>query len=267
VNFVSLFSGGGGFDLGLENAGMQCVGQVEIMPYALKVLSKQWPSVPKHTDIQTLCVEDGLAKTIQSLAQERVQKVLVPDCGEKCEDCSHYSDLVGLSEKMFPDFSLLEMEKTSGQSLPTSIRSGIVWRGMLWTADFLAWPNNVKECSLSQVLETQVPQKYFLSEKAIHGIIRRSKKWGRGGYVFLQETANDKTQQLKLLSVPQLEQMMIDADIEDLRNQTSSPLTQSIPIKEGNHTKPTLKPSLRRLTPNEKEKLQGFPLNWTLCEE
>jgi DNA (cytosine-5)-methyltransferase 1 len=38
--FISLCSGGGGMDLGLEKAGFKCVGQVEIMPYALKVLKK-----------------------------------------------------------------------------------------------------------------------------------------------------------------------------------------------------------------------------------
>jgi DNA (cytosine-5)-methyltransferase 1 len=30
LTFLSLFAGIGGFDLGLERAGMQCVGQVEI---------------------------------------------------------------------------------------------------------------------------------------------------------------------------------------------------------------------------------------------
>jgi DNA-cytosine methyltransferase len=52
-NFISLCSGCGGLDLGLERGGMKCVGQVEIMPYALKVLKKHWPEIPKHTDIKT----------------------------------------------------------------------------------------------------------------------------------------------------------------------------------------------------------------------
>ena len=48
----SLFSGIGGFDLGLERAGMQVKWQVEIDPYCLKVLDKHWPYVRRYTDIK-----------------------------------------------------------------------------------------------------------------------------------------------------------------------------------------------------------------------
>ena len=48
----SLFSGIGGLELGLEWAGMQTIWQVERDPYALKVLQKHWPEVPKHDDIR-----------------------------------------------------------------------------------------------------------------------------------------------------------------------------------------------------------------------
>ena len=53
MRFVSLFAGVGGFDLGLERAGMQCVGQVEIDKHARSVLEKHWPNVPKHDDVVT----------------------------------------------------------------------------------------------------------------------------------------------------------------------------------------------------------------------
>jgi len=51
--FVSLFAGVGGFDLGFEQAGHTCVGQVEIDKYAQKVLKKHWPDVPLHDDVTT----------------------------------------------------------------------------------------------------------------------------------------------------------------------------------------------------------------------
>lgn len=50
----SLFSGIGGFDLGLERAGMQIEWQVEIDDYCRAVLGKHWPHVPCHADITTI---------------------------------------------------------------------------------------------------------------------------------------------------------------------------------------------------------------------
>lgn len=47
----SLFSGIGGFDLGLERAGMKIIWQSEINAFASKVLKKHWPNVPNLGDI------------------------------------------------------------------------------------------------------------------------------------------------------------------------------------------------------------------------
>jgi DNA (cytosine-5)-methyltransferase 1 len=54
MKFISLFSGIGGFDLGFERAGMECVAQVEIDPFCQKVLAKHWPHVVRFGDIRNV---------------------------------------------------------------------------------------------------------------------------------------------------------------------------------------------------------------------
>ena len=52
LTFGSLFAGIGGLDLGLERAGMSCRWQVELNPFARKVLHKHWPDVSRFEDIR-----------------------------------------------------------------------------------------------------------------------------------------------------------------------------------------------------------------------
>jgi len=54
MKVLDLFSGIGGFSLGLERAGMETVAFCEINPFCQKVLKKHWPGVYVHDDIKTL---------------------------------------------------------------------------------------------------------------------------------------------------------------------------------------------------------------------
>jgi DNA (cytosine-5)-methyltransferase 1 len=58
VNVLDLFSGIGGFSLGLERAGMRTVAFCEIDPYCRAVLAKHWPGVPIHHDVTKLTAAD-----------------------------------------------------------------------------------------------------------------------------------------------------------------------------------------------------------------
>jgi DNA (cytosine-5)-methyltransferase 1 len=54
MNVLSLFSGVGGFDLGLEHSGMKTIYQCEWDKHATSILEKHWPETPRWGDISTL---------------------------------------------------------------------------------------------------------------------------------------------------------------------------------------------------------------------
>ena len=84
MRFGSLFSGIGGLDLGLERAGMECAWQVENDSYAVRVLAKHWPNIPKYGDIQEVDFE-------------RVEPVELLAGGFPCQDLSYAGKGLGLS--------------------------------------------------------------------------------------------------------------------------------------------------------------------------
>lgn len=54
MKVLDLFSGIGGFSLGLERAGMETVAFCEIDPFCQKVLKKHWPRVPILEDVRKI---------------------------------------------------------------------------------------------------------------------------------------------------------------------------------------------------------------------
>ena len=79
MRVLSLFSGGGLGDFGLELAGMEIVGQVEIDDYCQKILKLRWPDVPKWRDIKSVTGKEII---------ERVGTVDLISGGFPCQDIS-----------------------------------------------------------------------------------------------------------------------------------------------------------------------------------
>jgi DNA (cytosine-5)-methyltransferase 1 len=65
LKILDLFSGIGGFSLGLERtSGFETVGFVEIDPFCRRVLAKHWPDVPCHPDVTTYEFKEGEADVV-----------------------------------------------------------------------------------------------------------------------------------------------------------------------------------------------------------
>ena len=69
LRVLDLFSGIGGFSLGLERTGgFETVAFCEIEPFPRRVLAKHWPEVPQYDDVRTLTADtlarDGIAPNV-----------------------------------------------------------------------------------------------------------------------------------------------------------------------------------------------------------
>jgi len=80
MRVLDLFSGIGGFSLGLERAGMTTVAFCEYEDFPRRVLAKHWPNVPCYPDVRTL--------TKEQLAADGITADLI--CGGyPCQPFSH----------------------------------------------------------------------------------------------------------------------------------------------------------------------------------
>ncbi len=121
----SLFAGIGGFDLGLERAGMRVIWQAETDPYASAVLRKHWPDVPNHGDIRLLRKADDMSGKLIKLTEQDVTDAM-----------AHYAD--GLSCGAIAKFygvsrqSMWQLMKSRGVQFRPKLRYGTdnhFWRG------------------------------------------------------------------------------------------------------------------------------------------
>lgn len=83
MNVLDLFSGIGGFSLGLERAGMRTVAFCEIDPFCRRVLAKHWPGIEIHEDVTKRGFVQGEADIITA--------------GFPCQDISFAGEGAGLA--------------------------------------------------------------------------------------------------------------------------------------------------------------------------
>lgn len=98
MRFLSLFSGIGGFDLGLERAGLRCIAQVEINPYCRAVLKKHWPQVPRYEDVTKFC-----RRIYECEPENQDGEVICPRCQIEFGECECIGTDQFVDECEYPD--------------------------------------------------------------------------------------------------------------------------------------------------------------------
>ena len=91
LKVLDLFSGIGGFSLGLERTGgFETVAFCEIEPFPQKVLKKHWPEVPIYEDVREL--------TSAKLAADGITEIDIITGGFPCQDISVAGKQAGINE-------------------------------------------------------------------------------------------------------------------------------------------------------------------------
>jgi site-specific DNA-cytosine methylase len=239
------------------------------------------PSTDDHgAEALTLFAVDALVKT------SRLPDG-APDSPERNPDCSTNSralqtTLLAPADTFYSKTSRDSCPATVAEISPSFSRrwpnSGFVTsRGESWTADTSESPNGGDAfSSLAGVLLADVAPRFYLSRKAAAGILRRATKRGRvlpealrtalHTLAHSQPPPNDsrgtpKTSSWRDLSRPQTDDEPVatwNGRIGSKISETErSPQTLDAPTENRSL-------SVRRLTPTECERLQGFPDGWTI---
>jgi DNA (cytosine-5)-methyltransferase 1 len=88
MKVLDLFSGIGGFSLGLERAGFETVAFCEIDPFCQKVLKKHWPDVPIYEDVRNV--------SKAQLESDGIHGIEVITGGFPCQDLSAAGKQAGI---------------------------------------------------------------------------------------------------------------------------------------------------------------------------
>ena len=262
---ASFFSGIGGFDLGLERAGFAIRFHCEIKPFCRQILGRHWPDVPIREDIRKLDeadVPDTDVWTAGFPCQDLSLARMGPRSGLRGRQSGLFHELVRLVRGRRPRAIVLEnvhglLSSHGGRDFAIVLKAldelgyGVAWR-VLNSKDF------------------GVPQQ----RRRVYIVALHRDQRGPGEVLFEPECGDwdPKAGRSDAKKSPSLFQTIIG----DARQ---GPLVKSLAhciyAESARHTGTDWSRNyvwypdgrVRRFTPNEVERVQGFPDDWTTPQD
>ena len=264
LRVASFFAGIGGFDLGFQRAGLDTVWQCEIKPFCIDILEQHWPLVPRATDIREVDADDipdaeiwagGFPCQDVSLAR------MGPRKGLRGRQSGLFYDFAGLIRSRRPPVIILEnvaalLSSHDGRDFAVVLRTladigyGVAWR----------------------VLDSRyfgVPQSR--SRVFVVGTLGGA---ARAGSVLFEPECGDRNAEA---SRPNGEKPLspFAISVGDSERGFVKKLAHCLYAESARHTGTDWSRNyvsypdgrVRRLTPLETERLQGFPENWTMPKQ
>src|SRR5574343_1182902 len=139
-----------------------------------KTMETSQKSTQANSQTSTSSAVDSLVRHFLSLENEKDLKIPEGHYSLKLREYCEINNLDYSSLKMLKDCLVTTTAILSEPSSPRLQNWGMTYNGKCLTAKISESPRIGKECSLSDILEEQVDQKYFLSEKAVETILKHS---------------------------------------------------------------------------------------------
>jgi DNA (cytosine-5)-methyltransferase 1 len=110
LKILDLFSGIGGFSLGLERAGMETIAFCEFDKHAQKVLKKHWPDIPIYEDVRTLDATKyrGTVDVVTGGFPCQDLSVAGKQVGFQGERSSLYREMLRIISECMPRYAIFE---------------------------------------------------------------------------------------------------------------------------------------------------------------
>jgi DNA (cytosine-5)-methyltransferase 1 len=261
IRVASFFAGIGGFDLGFQNAGMETVWQCEKKEFCLNILERHWPDVERANDIQEVEADDipyaeiwtgGFPCQDVSLAR------MGPRSGLRGRQSGLFYDFAQLIGQRRPQVVVLEnvaalLSSHNGRDFAVILRTladvgyGLAWR-VLDSRHFGVPQSRSRVFVVGSLGDPAGAAKILLEPECGDG---DSKKSGQNGEKsvspFAIRVGNPQQGFVKKLAHCLYAESARHTGTDWSRNYVSYP--------DGR---------VRRLTPLETERLQGFPDDWTM---
>jgi len=116
-------------------------------------------------------VEDFHAKRLALRAKGMVSKTLVERYSSRYAELRNFTDLACYSSKTSKAYLAMMEAEPSQQSSTLWKNWGTGGSTRFLTANISGFPRIGKECSLSDILEKEVPSQYFLSQKQVKSLM------------------------------------------------------------------------------------------------
>lgn len=130
---------------------------------------------PNSYPISTFLLEGFPVSPSQSQEREKDLMIQEERCFSKLLELLPLKNLSISSSKMFPVCLIMTQAGHLKQSSVHWMSWGMMFAGRYLTAKILEYPSHEIECSLSDILEDNVPEKYYLSRKQAEKLLYKEK--------------------------------------------------------------------------------------------